>query len=207
MRCGTASSGKIQASRIHAESFEENAMNPAANAASKFVEEDQAQHLAYVKTDAGNHELKSRTLKLPQRMRTMLIMIDGMTPVAQLHGAAARLGVEHDYLRLLQGHGLIAPVADQRVRSSSTVRVDAAAANDSTALSEADRFTAAKRFMNDTVVDAIGLRAFFFTLKIEKCGTRADLAALLPDYTKAVNKGNGEDIGRVLSAEAQRKLQ
>jgi hypothetical protein len=37
--------------------------------------------------------------------------------------------------------------------------------------------------MNDTIVDTLGIRAFGSTLRLERCATRADLVALLPDYT------------------------
>ena len=50
--------------------------------------------------------------------------------------------------------------------------------------------------MNDTVVNSLGLKAFFFTLKLERCATRADLSALLGDYSKALTKA----IGAVESA-------
>ena len=40
----------------------------------------------------------------------------------------------------------------------------------------------------DAIVDALGMRAFVFTLRLERCATRADLAALLPDYSQALTK-------------------
>ena len=39
-------------------------------------------------------------------------------------------------------------------------------------------FRVAKAFMNETIVDALGIRAFMFTLKLEKCATGADLVLL-----------------------------
>ena len=63
---------------------------------------------------------------------------------------------------------------------------------------ELARFRAAKAFINETVVDALGVRAFMFTLKLERCSTLADLAELLPDYAKAIAKGRGEAETRLL---------
>ena len=57
--------------------------------------------------------------------------------------------------------------------------------------------------MNDAVVDALGFRAFFFTLKLEKCFSRADLAALLPDYDAPVKKGNDPEVARLMSQRAR----
>jgi hypothetical protein len=53
---------------------------------------------------------------------------------------------------------------------------------------EVANFRIAKAFMNDTIVDALGIRAFAFTLRLERCSTRDDLTALLPDYTEALLK-------------------
>jgi hypothetical protein len=128
----------------------------------------------YVKTNAGTHELKSRARQLPQRLRTMLIMIDGSRSVAQL------------------------PEPALPVQPPSPAPMPA--------LSDGERFNTAKQFMNDTIVDNLGLRAFFFTLKLEKCFTLADLEAMLPDYSKAIAKSRGSDVARKLEAQARSKL-
>jgi hypothetical protein len=48
------------------------------------------------------------------------------------------------------------------------------------------------------VVDVLGVRAFMFTLKLERCSSRDELAALLPGYAKAIAKGRGEEETRLL---------
>ena len=175
----------------------------------------------FVKTEAGTHEVRSRALKLPQRLRTMLIMVDGSLSAPQLRQAADQLGAPADFLADLEAKGLVRRL---RTGSSAGGRASAAGTNESefppteqspddageAAIGrlpdEHDRFTAAKRFMNDTAVDALGLRAFFFTLKLEKCATRADLSALLPDYVKAITKGSGPETARALQAQALARL-
>ncbi len=74
------------------------------------------------------------------------------------------------------------------VASAPTVTVD-----------ELSRFRAAKSFMNETVVSALGLRAFVFTLRLERCSTRADLGQLMPDYEKALRKVAPEPEARVMA--------
>jgi len=64
---------------------------------------------------------------------------------------------------------------------------------------ELSRFRAAKSFMNETVVSALGLRAFVFTLRLERCSTRADLGQLMPDYEKALRKVAPEPEARVMA--------
>ena len=51
---------------------------------------------------------------------------------------------------------------------------------------------AAKDFMNTAIVDALGLKSFFFTLKLERAGHRADLRALVEDDRAALAKACGE---------------
>ena len=58
----------------------------------------------------------------------------------------------------------------------------------------------AREFMNDAVVDALGLRAFMFTLKLEKCGTVAEVAALTGQCVKRLTKARGPDAGRIFAA-------
>jgi len=71
---------------------------------------------------------------------------------------------------------------------------------------ELARFRAAKAFINETIVDALGVRAFLFTLKLERCSTRADLTALLPDYEKAIRKFRGEAETKLLVERAHELL-
>ena len=158
----------------------------------------------YTKTEAGSRELKSRALQLPQRLRTMLIMVDGSQSAAQLRQAADRLGVSEDFLASLEAQGLVQRVA--RARAEAVVPAQDAPFARQSALSDGERFTAVKQFMNDTIVDSLGLRAFFFTLKLEKCFTLMDLEAMLPDYSKAIAKSRGSDVARRLEGQARSRL-
>lgn len=163
----------------------------------------------FVKTAAGAEEVKSRGHKLPQRLRALLIMVDGAMTVRQLLRAAQGLGASERFLQELAELGLIVAVFEgvtprQPELEQEVASVAAAPALDPAA--ENERFRLAHRFMNDTAVDALGLRAFFFTLKLEKCFNRKDLLDLLPEYTRVVTKGSGEEVARMLTARARDKL-
>ena len=160
----------------------------------------------YIKTEAGSDEVRARGRKLAPRLRTMLIMVDGSLTVTQLEAAAATLGAPGDFLQLLLAQGLVRSrqagpstlVSQQAARPTGLpVSTLPALAND-----EPERYRVARKFLNDTAVDALGVRAFFFTLKLEKCSTRADLQLLLAEYERLVTKGSGEAAARVLSARA-----
>lgn len=121
----------------------------------------------------------------------MLILIDPAKTADELRASAARIGVEPDFLEALVRDGYIAVVAG----SDSG---PAEAAPREVTKDEFARFRAAKAFLNETVVDVLGVRAFMFTLKLERCSSRAELALLLPDYAKAIAKGRGEAETRLL---------
>lgn len=155
-----------------------------------------------IKTAAGTEEVKARSRKLAPRMRTVLIMADGLLNAGQLRDAAATLGAPHDCVDFLIQQGLVTAV--QRHRAAAAA--EQAATPAPPPLTDGERFRAGQKFMNDNVVDALGLRAFFFTLKIETCFTAADLLALLPDFNRLITKGSGDAVARVLEARAREIL-
>jgi len=159
----------------------------------------------FEKTEAGAEEVKARSRKLAPRLRTMLIMVDGTISASQLQDAAATLGAPNDFLESLQEQGLIRRRnAAEAAEASIDVVLDAPTTPAwPEPPTDGERFRSAQKFMNDSAVDAMGLRAFFFTLKLEKCFTLDDLRELLPEYTKVVTKGSGDGVARVLSRRAR----
>ena len=63
--------------------------------------------ILYQKTRKGEEEIRERRAKLPQKLRTMLILIDGSKTAGQLNVVAKQLGIAEDYIKLLEGQGLI----------------------------------------------------------------------------------------------------
>ena len=145
----------------------------------------------YTKTEKGAEEIHSRGKNLRGRMRTMLILIDPSKSGDELRASAAQIGVEPEFLETLVRDGYVVAVAG--TDSGPADPVPRVVTKD-----ELARFRAAKAFINETVVDALGVRAFLFTLKLERCSTRAELAELLPAYAKAIRKFRGEAETRLL---------
>ena len=160
----------------------------------------------YVKTAAGADEVKARSHALPPRLRTMLIMVDGTRSAAQLHHAATTLGAPADFLGTLLHKGLVQVRAGAQAPVAPVPVAEAAWPDVALPRTEGERFRAAQKFMNDAAVDALGLRAFFFTLKLEKAGNCGDLRVLLPDFAKAVAKGAGDDQARRFELRARQIL-
>ena len=145
----------------------------------------------HAKTEKGAVEIRSRGKNLRGRMRTMLILVDPSKTSDELHVSAAQIGVEADFLETLVREGYVVAVAGSD--STPTESAPRTVTKD-----ELARFRAAKAFINETIVDALGVRAFMFTLRLERCSIPADLARLLPDYAKAIAKARGESETRLL---------
>ena len=60
--------------------------------------------------------------------------------------------------------------------------------------------------MNITVVDALGIKSFFFTLKLERAGNVADLRELVDPYRQCIVKGEGEAQAEVLTRRLREML-
>jgi hypothetical protein len=138
----------------------------------------------YRKTERGLAEIKDRKQKLSPRLRTMLILIDGVLPEFMLKEDAARVGAPPDFLAQLAAAGLIELAGAASAPGPSAAP---AAAQD-----EYTRFRNAKNFMNVTIVDALGIKSFFFTMKLERAGVVADLVALAEPYREAMAKAEGD---------------
>ena len=154
--------------------------------------------IRYVKTEKGATEISKRRNNLRGRLRTMLILMDATKSAEDLRRQAERIGAPADFLEVLERDGYIAPLG--------RAGVPAAAPPLAVAADEFSRFRAAKSFMNESIVDALGIRAFTFTLRLERCATRADLAELIPDYAKGLRKSLDEVETRVLVDRAQELL-
>jgi hypothetical protein len=150
----------------------------------------------YRKTQGGVAEITHRRLKLNARVRTMLILIDGVQPEFLLREEGAKVGAPPDFLDQLLKLELVETAGKAAVPQAGTLAAPPGAAGHD----EYSRFRVAKDFMNITIVDALGIRSFFFTLKLERAGTLADLRELAPAYREALAKSGDETQADVLAA-------
>lgn len=154
----------------------------------------------YAKTGKAVEEIQTKKYKLKPKARNLLFLIDGSKSVEAIDEMSRQLGLSADELGELENGGFI-------VKSSSEGGGAASAAvREEVQTDEAGKFRVAKKYMNDTIVNSLGLKAFFFTLKLEKCGNRADLAALLEDYGQALAKASNVETAKVLQKRARELL-
>jgi hypothetical protein len=143
------------------------------------------------KTDAGRDEIQSRALKLPNVLRSILLIVDGQRSVGQLRGVIAGLKGPEDALDQLEAMGLIAAPKSLAAAAAATIpdgaRAAAATAPAPTA-ANATGYSALYTLMSETVRAHLGLRGYFLQLKVERCTDVAELVALLPDFSAALGK-------------------
>jgi hypothetical protein len=163
-----------------------------------------SQGAIYAKTPAGSEEVRSRKMKLAPKLRTMLILVDGRKPVAVLREEGSACGVPADFIEQLESLGLVQPVAGEGAPQGTALRDNAKA--ESAAFDPVARFRAAQQFMNDTAVNALGIKAFFFTLKLERCSNIKDLKELVEPYRAAIAKASGEAEADVLTGRVREML-
>ena len=148
----------------------------------------------YRKTQQGQAEITGRKMKLNPRLRTMLILIDGSQPEFLVKEEGEKVGAPEDFLEQLLKLGLV-----EKAGRDSPAAPRAEPAPAAPEVNEFERFRDAKDFMNVTIVDALGIKSFFFTLKLERAGTLADLRELADAYQAALTKAEGEAKAEVLA--------
>jgi hypothetical protein len=157
------------------------------------------EHDVYARTEKGLEMMRTKRDALSPDLRVVFFMIDGLSPAEEILAQVSGLGVTSDAFDRLVSEGYIALQAPP----APVVSAPANAPVTSQPAPEVDRFYAARQFLNETVVNAVGLRSFFFTLKLEKANSLPDLRLLLPDYFKLIEKGTGRIEAEVLTRRAR----
>lgn len=138
------------------------------------------------KTPAGIQELESRKLKLSAHSRTVLIAIDGRRSVEELEQMFTSFGQVRTILQELMHHGLIAAPADV------SRGLPAAQPSAQTGNVESLDLIGVRQRINNLSVEAGGLRAYLFTLKLEHCYSADALRGVMGDFHKLLSKGKNQ---------------
>ena len=129
------------------------------------------------KTEAGRDEIQQRSRRLPNTLRSILLLVDGQRTVVQLRDVIAGLRAPDDALQQLVVMGLIGAA------EPTDISVSAAPP------SEADeRYDELYALMSEAVRKQLGLRGYLLQLKVARCDNTDELLALLPEITAALGK-------------------
>lgn len=169
----------------------------------------------WVKTEAGQLALqeRGRCPELTGRLRNLLLQVDGKRNGAELGALATSLGCPDGVLARLAELGLATPMpladtppsmADEAPAAVLDVAPDTATVDKDAAFK---RFLAATEMMNKAVSQYLGLKAVFFTLKIERCNNAMELKALLDELHKAIAKAKTPFIADRVTEDIREVLQ
>lgn len=134
----------------------------------------------FVKTDQGRDALTSRPPGLGPRVRTLLIMVDGKRPVAELDKLAGGEGSAAPLLEQLVAAGWVAPVQGATVETSATVAAAAEAPAAEAVTLPPLPFSEARRMMVRFLNDQLGPMGEPLAMRLEACKTPVDLLTVLP---------------------------
>ena len=141
------------------------------------------------RTPKGQSEIAQGHKSLKGKLRTVLFLVDAGKTADDIQRQLLLIGAPADSIAQLVAGGYVAEVG-----AAGAPPAEAAASNDD----RVANFRVAKAFMNETIVDALGIRAFGFTLRLERCATTEDLVAILPSYAEALLKKLDRDATRAL---------
>lgn len=150
-------------------------------------------HTIFDKTAKGRDEIATRKHRLPSRLRTLLLLVDGKQDAASLLQKVRGLGMKEENLAELLEQGFI-----REAYLPPHCETGAADQN--------PQFDAIYRFYTDTIKSTIGLRGYALQLQVEKALSVEDLLALRKPYFEAVEEAQGEEVACVLRDRLDRLL-
>ena len=160
-------------------------------------------HTIYRKTPLGVAEIESRALKIPQRLRTLLIMIDGKRSAASL----AAMAQAEESIAALHAQGLIEPAASSPAPAAEApVQAAPAATSSRTAKATTVLYETSRRLVVRELTDAVGPAAETLAIKVERTGNATELRALLPQIMQVVTAMRGRAFAEALSGRIERAL-
>lgn len=153
--------------------------------------------IVYVKTAAGQLQIRERSLALARPARTMLVLVDGTRSRDQV--TAMVQGATPEDFDSLVGHGLITPGASASApKRPSAVETAAPAAEPAAPAAVSDL---GYRELYDSLTalakDQLGLiKGYRFALEIEKARDLAELQQVAQRFVVEVSKAKGESAAQ-----------
>lgn len=156
-------------------------------------------NIVYEKTDTGKQEVTVRG-SLSQRLRTLLVMIDGVQPAGRFLDSLKNLGVTEESFKELRTLDLIHEVGTAAAPPAPTPSVVAPAPPLPLSEKQHERLHELHAFFNTTVRETFGLRGFAMQLKVERAITLDDFRALREPFIDAVRKSKGDQVANQFAA-------
>jgi hypothetical protein len=147
-----------------------------------------ASETIYAKTQKGFEEMTRRTYRLPARMRTLLIMIDGKQSAGELFARSQHPEEAEHFLESLLHDGFVEPIGG--LSGGTSKAVASAGGGAGTAGSPDVTMAAAKRYITQAMLDALGTDADNFTIHIEAANDLVSLKAVALKYLDVIRSAS-----------------
>ena len=160
----------------------------------------------YRRTPRGNAELEARRSSLGAALNSLLVLVNGERTQQELMTFVARHGGPDNSLQMLESDGYIELVntatnsAASRQFESATESAENAAlavpagqafASPQKRYSDTERRALLYKYLIGAVKKHLGLKGFFYHLKVEKAVTLAELLELVEPVGNAIAKAQG----------------
>lgn len=159
----------------------------------------------YDKTEKGREEISTRKHHLANRLRTLLVMVDGKQSATDLLKKVSALGfdennvqelLDQEFITVVSKAGEMPIAAAPEINLVSDLPPPVAVAVEE--MSESEQFREVYTFFNETIKSVLGLRGFTLQMKVERAGTLDDFKKLRQPYLEAVLKSKGREMARSL---------
>lgn len=144
----------------------------------------------YVKTAKGQNEIATRAHRLPQRERSLLVMVDGKTTGRDLIARTVQLGDSAAFFSRLVDEGFIEALVTAAASAQATASRAVVAAKAPTAGEAPDAGSALPRELvlqaSRKVTELLGPSGDVFAARLEACRTRDDLLKQLEKCREVV---------------------
>jgi hypothetical protein len=145
------------------------------------------------KTEAGQRELKDRAVDLPRSARTLLVLVDGARNSDELltmvKGATSK-----DIEALVQA-GLIVQSASGAAKAAPAKSAAPASPEPAVALDYKELYTC----LTELIREQLGvMKAFKYTLEVEKASTVDDLMGVAKRFVEDVHKQKGDSAANMV---------
>ncbi len=153
----------------------------------------------YRKTALGLAEITTANRTVERRLRPLLILTDGNRTAAHVHSLTSAIGIREDDFDLLVAGGFIEAIARPQLpaviaRAGQTAQHWPAVS--AQPRSDFERYSDGKRYFCESATEQLGVMAFLFVLKVEKCSSVEDLMALLPEFERTMTRKVDKDFAK-----------
>jgi hypothetical protein len=149
----------------------------------------------FKKTEKGTEALKIRDSSLPQKLRVLLILIDGKKTLSELTPLLTVGSDTHERIKELLSSGFIAEVLQQQTITPNQLPIQ-----NSVAISKAEETVSvnlkqAIRAATKMLSDMLGPNAEVLCMQLEKCSTKDEYNTKILAFRKIIGSMRSERFG------------